>query len=279
MKSLAFALLYVWSIFALFPGGTGAQETKVYTLAIVPQAQAVSLAQKWTPFVQKLSQESGVTIQIKMYYATIPQFESDIMNGVPDFAYMNPYHITMVHKTQKYIPLIRDKDPLVGILVAHKNTGINFIRDVEGKEIVFPAPNAFGASLYMRALLSKQEKIQFRPRYVQTHDNVYRHVLLDKAAAGGGVLDTFNAQPEEIKNQLKIIYQTPPTVSHPFAAHPRVPAAVRKKVVDAIFKMAGDKANKELFEKIEIDKPIAANYEEDYAPLAHLGLEKFVVAE
>jgi phosphonate transport system substrate-binding protein len=278
MKSLIFTLIYIMSIFAAFPGVTQAQE-KIYTLAVVPQAQAIAIAQRWTPFAAKLSQAAGVTIQIKTYYSTIPQFEADLRNGVPDFAYMNPYHIVMVHKVQNYIPLIRDKDPLVGILVAHKNTGINFIQDVNGKEIVFPAPNAFGASLYMRALLAKQEKIAFTPRYVQTHDNVYRHVLLDKAAAGGGVKDTLDSEPDDIKNHLKIIYQTPPTVSHPLAAHTRVPAAVRKKVVQAILKLAADKANKELFAGIEMDKPVEADYESEYAPLAKLGLEKFIVAE
>jgi phosphonate transport system substrate-binding protein len=114
---------------------------------------------------------------------------------------------------------------------------------------------------------------------VQTHDNVYRHVLLDKAAAGGGVKDTLDSEPDDIKNHLKIIYQTPPTVSHPLAAHTRVPAAVRKKVVQAILKLAADKANKELFAGIEMDKPVEADYESEYAPLAKLGLEKFIVAE
>jgi phosphonate transport system substrate-binding protein len=279
MKTLVFTALYVWSVFAIFPSGAGAQDIKVYTLAIVPQAQAIAIAQKWAPFALKVSQESGVTIQIKTYYATIPQFEADLKNGVPDFAYMNPYHMVMAHKAQKYIPLIRDKDPLIGILVAHKNTGINYVQDVNGKAIVFPSPNAFGASLYMRALLTRQEKIHFTPRYVQTHDNVYRHVLLDKAPAGGGVKDTFDNEPDEIKNHLKIIYQTPPTVSHPLAVHPRVPESVRKRVVTAILKLAKDPANKDLFDKIEIDKPVEADYEADYAPLVKLGLEKFVVSE
>jgi phosphonate transport system substrate-binding protein len=279
MKSLAFALLYVGSIFALFPGGTGAQEAKVYTLAVVPQAQAISVAQKWAPFVMKLSQEAGVTIQIKTYHSSIPQFESDVKNGVPDFAYMNPYHIVMAYRAQKYIPLIRDRDPLVGILVAHKNTGVNSVKEIKGRVIAFPSPNAFGASLYMRALLTKIERIPFTPSYVQTHDNVYRHVLLDRAAAGGGVQDTFDNQAEEIKNQLKIIYRTPPSVSHPFAAHPRVPESVRKKVANAILELARDPANKKLLKDVQIEKPVLADYETDYAPLAKLGLEKFVVAE
>jgi phosphonate transport system substrate-binding protein len=279
MKSPVSAVMCLWSVFMILPFGAGAQDQKVYTLAIVPQAQAIAIAQKWALFALKVSQESGVTIRIKTYYSTIPQFEADLKNGVPDFAYMNPYHMVMAHKAQRYIPLIRNKAPLIGVLVAHKNTGINSVQDVNHKEIVFPAPNAFGASLYMRALLTRQEHIRFTPRYVQTHDNVYRHVLLDRAPAGGGVKDTLDSAPDEIKNHLKIIYQTPPTVSHPLAAHPRVPESVRKKVVDAVLKLANDPANKGLFARIEIDKPVEADYDTDYAPLTKLGLEKFIVSE
>jgi phosphonate transport system substrate-binding protein len=279
MKALVSTIAFLCSIFLIVPSGAGTRDQKVYTLAIVPQAQPIAIAQKWAPFALKVSQESGVTIQIKTYYATIPQFEADLKNGVPDFAYMNPYHMVMAHKAQHYIPLIRDKDRLIGVLVAHKNSGINSVQDVNNKEIVFPSPNAFGASLYMRALLTKQEKIHFTPRYVQTHDNVYRHVLLDKASAGGGVQDTLASAPDDIKNHLKIIYQTPPTVSHPLAAHPRVPESVRNRVRDAILKLAKDPANKELFARIEIDKPVAADYDTDYAPLTKLGLEKFIVSE
>jgi len=279
MKSRAFMLLCIGSIFAIFPPRTGAQETKVYTLAVVPQAYTISTATKWAPFVMKLSQEAGVTIRIKTYYSTVRQFESDVKNGVPDFVYMNPYHMLMAHKSQKYVPLIREREPFIGILVAHKNTSVNSIQDIKGRVVAFPSPNSFGASLYMRWLLTKKERILFSPSYVQTHDNVYRHVMLDKAAAGGGIQDTFGNLPEEIKNQLKIIYQTPPLISHPFAAHQRVQELVRIKVINAFLKLGNDPAARELLNGIHINNPVVADYETEYAPLTKLGLEKFVGTE
>jgi phosphonate transport system substrate-binding protein len=274
MKSWAFLLLYAWSISAIFPAGSGAQETKVYTLAVVPQAQSVSTATMWAPFLTKLSQEAGVTIRIKVYYASHSQFETDLKNGVPDFAYLDPYQMVMAHKTQKYVPLIRKRDPLVGVLVAHKNTGVNSVQDIKGGVVAFPSPNSFGASLPMRWLLSKKERVPFTPSYVQTDDNVYRHVVLDRAAAGGGIQDTFDSVPEEIKNQLKIIYQTPPLMSHPFAAHRRVPELVRTKVINAFLKLGIDPAGRRLLSDVRIDNPVVADYETEYAPLAKLGLGK-----
>ncbi len=275
MKVKKLVLTVLVTIAAAFPPALLAQEN--YTLAIVPQGPAVQIAQNWMPFAQLLSRESGVNIQIKTYYSSIPQFESDLMNGVPDFAYMNPYHVIMVHKAQGYVPFMRDADPLVGILVAHKGGSVHSVQDLNGKTIAFPSPNSFAASLYMRALLSKKENVHFTPRYVQTHGNVYRHVALDMVAAGGGVKDTLMNEASDIKNQLQIIYMTPPSVSHPLAVHPRVPEEVRQKVMNAILKLASNPANNAVFEHIQIDKPVAADYQKDYAPLTKLGLEKFVV--
>ncbi len=260
----------------LFSRGVSAQEGKVYSIAIVPQGQAVEIAQNWVPFVQMVSKEAGITLQVVTYYASHSEFEADVKNGVPDFAYMNPYTVVLAHREQKYIPLITDKTPLIGVLVANKNTKINSVHDLNGKVLAFPSVTSFGASLYMRALLTNKEHIHFTPKYVQSHDNVYRYVMLGMAAAGGGVNDTLNKQPEAVRNQLKIIYQTPPTPEHALVVHPRVPESVREKVLKAILKIWHDPAGKAALKKIQIDEPVTTDYAKDYAPLAKLGLEKFM---
>ena len=276
MRFLRFAVLALGSMVLLFPPIAQARDKKSYTLAIVPQMRATEIYAKWTPFVRRLSQELGIDIQLTTY-PSIPQFESDLLKGEPDFVYMNPYHVVMKKKEEAYIPLVKDKTPLVGILVAKKGGKVKSIKDLKGAEIAFPAPNAFAASLYMRALLTEQEKLKFTPLYVKTHSNVYRHVTLGMAAAGGGVTRTLKKEPGEIQNQLDVIYETPPSSSHPIAANPKLPASLRDKVLKAILMLAKDNANKEMFENIAMPEPVEADYQKDYLPLKKLGLEKYVV--
>lgn len=276
MRFFRFAVLALWSVALLFPLRAEAADKKSYTLAIVPQLRATEIYAKWTPFVKRLSQELGIDIQLTTY-PSIPQFEADLLKGVPDFVYMNPYHVVMKKKEEAYIPLVKDKTPLVGILVAKKGGKVKSIKDLKGAEIAFPAPNAFAASLYMRALLTEQEKIKFTPLYVKTHSNVYRHVTLGMAGAGGGVSRTLKKEPGEIQDQLNVIYETPASASHPIAANPKLPASLRDKVVTAIQKLAKDGANKEMFENIAMPEPVDADYQKDYLPLKKLGLEKYVV--
>ena len=281
MKHHRYVLLFASCLLIALSFGAKAESKKAYTIAIVPQMRVSEIYEKWTPFLKKLSQESGIEITIKPY-TSIQQFEADLLKGVPDFAYMNPYEAVSAKDAQGYVPLVKDSTSLVGILVAHKGGSIRSVKDLNGKEIAFPAPNAFAASLYVRALLTEKEKIHFKPRYVKTHSNVYNTVVVDKAvAAGGGVVKTLMKEPEEIRSQLTTIYETPSTASHPLSAHPRVPDVLRKKMVKAVLGLANDKANKELFTNILMPEPVPADYQKDYLPLKKLGLmlEKYMEAE
>ena len=205
MKHHRYVLLFASCLLIALSFGAKAESKKAYTIAIVPQMRVSEIYEKWTPFLKKLSQESGIEITIKPY-TSIQQFEADLLKGVPDFAYMNPYEAVSAKDAQGYVPLVKDSTSLVGILVAHKGGSIRSVKDLNGKEIAFPAPNAFAASLYVRALLTEKEKIHFKPRYVKTHSNVYNTVVVDKAvAAGGGVVKTLMKEPEEIRSQLTTV--------------------------------------------------------------------------
>ncbi|HKZ16217.1 MAG TPA: phosphate/phosphite/phosphonate ABC transporter substrate-binding protein [Syntrophales bacterium] len=275
MKHLVFVML-VWIVPLFLPFGAAAAEKKVYTLSVVPQVSAVQIYGAWNPFIKKLSQEVGVEIHLRAY-STIPEFEVELLKGAPDIVYMNPYHQVMAYDAQGYIPLVRDKKDLVGILVARKDSGLGSVKDLDGKEISFPAPNAFAASLYMRALLKEKENITIKPLYVNNHTNVYLGVLSKQTAAGGGVRKTFGEMQDNLKDQLAVVYETPGSASHPLSIHPRVPAEVREKIVKALLRLASDKANEELFKEIQMPAPVQANYDKDYLPLKKLGLGKYVV--
>jgi phosphonate transport system substrate-binding protein len=269
-------ILLIFFITAAFKKSL-AQE-RVFTIGVVPQFTPVEIYERWGPLVKELENRTGLKFELKTY-KSIPEFEKAFLKGEPDFVFMNPYHQVMAYKAQKYIPLVRDKTPLTGILVVRRDSPVKEVKDLDGKVIAFPAPNAFAASLYMRALLAEKFKIRFIPEYVKTHDNVYRHVILGKAQAGGGVNNTFLRQPEEVKRELRILYETPSTAPHPFSVHPRVPKEVRDKVKRAILDMANEPSMKALLDRVQMPNPVPADYARDYKPLEKLNLEKYVVLE
>lgn len=255
-----------------------AQSATKYSFWVVPQLSATELTKDWGPLLQRLSKDTGVELELKLA-PSIPRFEQEFLKGAPDFAYMNPYHAVMAKAAQGYVPLVRDAKPLSGILLTRKNGPYQTVKDLQGKAIAFPAPNAFGASLYMRALLAEKEGIQIEPRYLKTHPNVYRHVLRDEVAAGGSVSAAFNDEQPEVRDQLHVIFKTPEQASHPVSAHPRVPDAVRKKLTQALLDLTKDAPGRELLQNIRTTTPVPANYERDYQSLDKLNLKKYLVVE
>lgn len=251
-----------------------AVEGPEYSIGVVPQWGTDRLLKNWQPLVARLREDTGLNLKLDLTYS-IPNFEKGFSEGDYDFAYMNPYHFVCAQRDQGYIPLVRDYDKqLKGILVASVDSEIEKIEDLRGKRIDFPSPNALGASLYMRALLSRKFEIEFEPQFVKTHESVYLNVISGEAVAGGGVRRTLEAQDPAIQRQLRVIYETPGVAPHPIAYHPRVPEEVVEKVQAAILALSQTEAGQELLAGIPMSQPGLA-VKEDYQPLIDLQLEEF----
>lgn len=255
----------------------GGSDRTPYTLSVVPQFPAAELHRDWAPPLERVAREAGLNLILKLA-TTIPRFEAELMAGGPDFAFMNPYHAVMAMKAQGYVPLVRDSKPLTGILVVRKDSPIKLVKELAGQDIAFPAPNSFGASLWMRALLTEREGISFTPAYVQTHSNVYRQVIRGKAAAGGGVNNTLLQETDEVRADLRVLLETPAAAPHPLSAHPRVPLKVQTAFAEAWLRLASDAAGQALLKDVAMARPLRADYTRDFKPLEQFKLDKYVVA-
>lgn len=248
-----------------------------YTWSVVPQFTGIAVHRDWTPLLKAIEKDTGYQFALKLY-SSISSFEKGFFDGEPDFAYMNPYHAVMAKRAQGYTPIIRDgKKKLTGILVTRKDSSINNIQDLNGKEIAFPSPNAFAASLYIRALLIEQENIKFTPVYAKTHSNSYRYVLGHKAPASGGVYRTLKRERAEAQSYLQVIYKTPSSASHPIVVHKRVPNDVAIAVQNSIISLIKTAEGKKILNAILIPHPTPATYQADYKPLENLKLEKYTL--
>jgi phosphonate transport system substrate-binding protein len=248
-----------------------------YSLAVVPQASPAETYRRWAPFVEQLQRATGQHLQLRVY-RTFDEFETDLVNGRVDFAYMNPYHFLMARKAQGYLPLVRDGSRLLsGQLLVRRDSPVQSVKDLDGKTIGFPDPNAFAASLYMRSLLQEKAKIRFTPNYFGTHGNVYRHVVLGDVAAGAGVNVTFARERAEIRDQLRVLYETPGTAPHPLCAHPRIPTDLREAVTRAVLELGKNDNGRALLKRIDILQPVRASYARDYRSLDKLDLKKYTV--
>jgi phosphonate transport system substrate-binding protein len=250
---------------------------EAFTVGVVPQFEARKLHAIWRPILDRLEQATGYRFDLRGS-PTIPAFEREFVEGKFDFAYMNPYHLVVANEKAGYIPLARDHGrQLYGVLVVKSDSQIDSPKQLDGKVIAFPAPNALGASLQMRQELTDKFKIHFTPRYVKTHDSVYLNVLLGDATAGGGVQKTLNQQRAQNREHLKVIHETDKVAPHPLAVLPSVPEEVRAKVLAALLELGKTEEGKALLAQIPM-RQIGPAAMADYEPLRQMGLERFYVA-
>ena len=233
----------------------GDQQSKNrYTFEVVPQFPPTQIFTTWGPLLSKLGNNIGVCFDL-IVPKDIPAFESDLRLGRADFIYANPYHFLVALKKQQYSPLLAEgKNLLSGLVVEKASNPASSLKSLDGKKVSFPAPNAFGASLLIRAELAKKG-ISVEPVFVKTHSNVYRSVIAGDTFAGGGVSATLKSEPKEIQSQLKVIYKTEEFTPHPIAAKPTVPLSIRNAFVDSFLNCAKEDSCKSDLAAVRIQNP------------------------
>lgn len=252
----------------------GAGPSPRWRLAVVPQLTPVEMYGNWQPLVEALAR-AGISCEL-VIHPTIALFEREFLDGLADFVFLNPYHMVMARHAHGYLPLLRDQRPLEGLVLVSRDAPARSLKDLQSARISFPAPNALGASLYVRAVLA-EESISFQPHYAGNHRNAIRQVLAGDSRAAGVVRATYDLESAEVRQALRVLYTTPEIAPHPIAAHPRVPPTVRQQLIDILHGLVHDSRQRGLLQAIQMPEPVPADYRRDYAPLGRLGLERFVV--
>ncbi len=240
-----------WADQSGHPAAAQTDGTPTLSFGIVPQQSASKLARLWTPILEEIGARAGVQIGFRTA-PDIPTFERRLAAGEYDLAYMNPYHYTVFSRDPGYRAFAHQTGPGIrGLLVVRRDSPITAIAELAGKELAFPAPAAFAATLLPQAAL-RNAGIPIEPRYVRSHDSVYRAVAQGLYPAGGGIERTFEGVEPEVREQLRVLWMTPAFTPHAFAAHPRVAPEVVVKIRDAMVALGETPEGAELLHSIEI---------------------------
>lgn len=249
---------------------------QLFSFAVVPQYTPQKVRQIWQPILTAVEHASGIRLKL-IVPPNIQSFEHDLYAGKYDFAYMNPYHLLIAHRQQDYRPILANAHrTLRGIIVVSKRGGIKRLSELSGLRMAFPAPDAFAASMLIRSELKLQYHISVIPWYVVNHSSVFMDVALGLAPAGGGVYATLQQQPRQIRQRLRVLYETPPMPTHPIAVDGhRVPPSVVHRVTDAFLGLKATREGRHLLAAVPFVEIEKTSYDR-YRPLEALDLNQFV---
>jgi phosphate/phosphite/phosphonate ABC transporter binding protein len=241
------------AVLALAAGPARAEEP-VYDFGVLPQVATAKVAEMWVPFLDKVSEMSGV----KLRFVTAPnisEFGTRAKAGTYAFYYHNT--LAYVQQDDQYAAFAREVGAkTVGVLVVAKDSKLSKLADLEGATISIPSAGSFGAAVLPLFALQTEGKLDLQKDLkvivAGSHEAGYQAVLQGKADAAGGLTRTFELLPKEARAKLRVLYTTKAYSPLPFAARKDVPPDVVAKVQRALASFAKDPANAGLLEALNM---------------------------
>ena len=236
-------LLRTAALLLALPLAARAEELK---LGLLPRLSATELTAMFRPLADHLAHETGqkVTLVIPKDFDA---FEKAVENGEVDLAFSNPLVYVQLKKGKDLAPLAvavekKGGTKFRGIFVARKDSGIDDVKALRGKRLIFVDEDSLAGYIAQALLLKKQgfdlHKDFVRLPYAKKHDNVTMAVFNKAADAGGIREDDLEKMAGKVDlSQLKVLAYTEYFPNWPLFASPKVSGATRDAVRAALLKL------------------------------------------
>jgi phosphonate transport system substrate-binding protein len=246
-------------------------EEPVYDFGVLPQVTTAKLAELWVPFLDRLSEASGV----KLRFVTAPNI-SEFGARAKAGAYAFYYHNTLayVQQDELYRPFAREVNAkTVGVLVVAKNAKLSRLSDLRGATVAIPSAGSFGAAVLPLFAIQQEGKLDLQKDLKLvisgSHEAGYQAVIQGKATAAGGLTRTFLLLPDAMRSKLRVLYTTKEYSPLPFASRKDVPADAVARVQKALVAFGKDPANAPMLEALQMKQGFEAAVASDWDDVRH----------
>ncbi len=237
-KWIATAPLVV-SLFLLLVLGTQSwSQSQPLSFGVIVWRSPILTAQFWNPILRYVSERGGVPLQLKVA-PTGPEHTAMVRRGELHFLYSN-HNFIKENEESGYRVFGRAKgDAERGEIVVLKDSPIQSLADLEGKEVVFPHSAAFlGYHLPMDALLRKG--IQVKPHFAGNQEGAMGQLKAGSAVAAGVNGEVMRAFAQRENVAYRVVWSSDKYLNLALSSLPSVPPETVKAVREAFLKMADD---------------------------------------
>lgn len=227
----------------------------------------------WQKVFSYISQETGLELVFEPAGSQL-DFELNLAKSYYDLAVVSPLQFDAFRLNPGYQAQVKRKaQPIRGIIFVKKNGAIKSFSELRDAIIAFPNPLNFESSIAPRESL-KRLKFNIIPKFLPSESAVYLEVINEKYIAGSGTQENFLAQPVEIRNSLKIIWDSPGFTPHAFVAHPRVDFFSLVKLKRAFVDMIKNDNAKKLLPYIFVDNGFEVARDSDWDEIKLIDLHE-----
>lgn len=234
--------------------------TEPILLGVAPQQDPAKVFTMWQPVVRYLEREIGHRFAFESA-PSIEEFQKRVLEGRYDIWWGNPLTYIQASKRIGYVPIARDTTRIAGLLVIRKEDGIKSPKELLGKKIAYPAPDALGATLLVQDLLARADVApnQVEAVYTGTMDSALRGLLDGRVMAAGVVPRAFNSLDAAERDKLSILARTEEVAPQPIAVHPRLYKSVVTQIQRALLKLNWTPEGRQILASILYKEVVVSN--------------------
>lgn len=224
------------------------------TMGVFPRKPPAATFKAFSPLAKQLSAQLGEEVRL-----VVPKDFTEFWKGVAekkfDIVHFNQYHYIKSHKEQGYKVIVANEEfgdkKLVGTLAVRKDSGINQVKDLRGKTILFGGDQmAMGSYIAPTAILKKAGLVEGKDYIVKFAKNPPSAVIgvynkSSDAAGTGTVVMKIKAVTSKIEvNQVKLLGRSEPMTNLPWAVKHDMPADKAGKIQKVMTTLKSTEAGK-----------------------------------
>tara|TARA_R110001592_G_scaffold81050_1_gene240819 strand:- start:27067 stop:27984 length:918 start_codon:yes stop_codon:yes gene_type:complete len=227
----------------------------------------------WEAVFAYIANETGLELKFEPASSQLT-FELNLAKSYYDLALVSPLQFDAFRQSPGYQAQVKRKaQPIRAIIFVKKNGNIKTFSELRDATIAFPNPLNFESSIVPRESL-KRLKFNIIPQFLASEEAVYKEVISEQYIAGSGTHESFLAQPIEIRNSLKVIWDSPGFSPHPLVAHPRVDFFSLVKLKRAFVDMIKNEDAKKLLPYIFVDNGFEVARDSDWDEIKLIDLNE-----
>ena len=263
--------------------GTADNPVKLY---FTPSVDAETIATNSRDFIKFLEAETGLYFKTGIPTSYVAVVEA-LGSKRADIGVMNSFGYLMAREkygvTAKLRVIRYGHDYYQGQIIAHKDSGIKTIKDLQGKKFAFTDPSSTSGYMFPLKDMKAQNVELSNTTFAAKHDNVVSMVYQKQVDAGatyhsapskeGKIRDArarVKTQFPDIEEQVKIIHVTEKIPNDPFVFRSELPPAITDKFIGAVKKFLSTEAGKQAFKEIYSVEGVVDTTDADYETLKEM---------
>lgn len=263
----------------------GSQNNPV-KLYFTPSVDAESITTNSVDFLKFLEKETGLFFKTGVpanYIAVVEAFGSDradigVMNSFGYLMANNKYGAEAKLKVLRY-----GEDHYRGQIIAHVDSGIKTVADLDGKKFAFTDPSSTSGYMFPKKILKENKVAPGETTFAIKHDNVVTMIYQGQVDAGatyyspptgdGEIRDArarVKTQFPDVEEKIKVIEITEKIPNDPFVFRKGLNKEITDKFISAVKKYIQTPTGREIFKNIYSVDGVVDATDQDYNGLRNM---------